>query len=112
MLRPIAGGLITGRYKRDQPEFEEGSRFDPNHLSGAVARGRYWNDAYFDVLKTIDTATTKYALTSAEIGLRWLKYHSRLNQDLDDAIIIRSSRVSHLESNLHEMERDRSLMKL
>lgn len=28
-FQPLAGGLLTGRYKRDQTEFEEGSRFNP-----------------------------------------------------------------------------------
>ena len=104
-FQPLAGGLLTGRYKRDQTEFEEGSRFDPKHLSGTVARGRYWNDAYFDALETIDTAATEYALTSAEIALRWLKYHSRLSHDLGDAIIVGASRASHLESNLRDLEK-------
>jgi aflatoxin B1 aldehyde reductase len=104
-FQPLAGGLLTGRYKRDQTEFEEGSRFDPKHLSGTVARGRYWNDAYFDALETIDTAAKKDTLTSAEIALRWLKYHSRLSQDLGDAIIVGASRVGHLESNLQDLEK-------
>lgn len=103
--QPLAGGLITGRYKRDQTRFEERSRFDPNHLSGTVSRGRYWNDAYFDAPDTIDTAASKYAPTSAEIVLRWLKYHSRLSRDLGDAIMVGASRVSHLESNLHDLEK-------
>jgi aflatoxin B1 aldehyde reductase len=104
-FQPLAGGLLTGRYKRDQTEFEEGSRFDPKLLSGTVARGRYWNDAYFDALETIHSTATKHALTDAEIALRWLKYHSKLSQDLGDAIIVGASRVSHLDSNLEDLEK-------
>jgi aflatoxin B1 aldehyde reductase len=104
-FQPLAGGLLTGRYKRDQTEFEEGSRFDPKILSGTVARGRYWNDAYFDALETVHSAALKHGLTDAEIALRWLKYHSKLSQDLGDAIIVGASRVSHLESNLQDLEK-------
>jgi aflatoxin B1 aldehyde reductase len=104
-FQPLAGGLLTGRYKRDQTEFEEGSRFDPKILSGTVARGRYWNDAYFDALETVHSAALKHNLTDAEIALRWLKYHSKLSQDLGDAIIVGASRVSHLESNLKDLEK-------
>ncbi|CEJ57244.1 Putative Aldo/keto reductase [Penicillium brasilianum] len=104
-FQPLAGGLLTGRYKRDQTEFEEGSRFDPKILSGTIARGRYWNDAYFDALETIHSVAAKHALTDAEIALRWLKYHSKLSQDLGDAIIVGASRVSHLDSNLQDLEK-------
>lgn len=104
-FQPLAGGLLTGRYQRNQTEFEEGSRFDPKILSGTIARGRYWNDAYFDALETVHSAALKHDLTDAELALRWLKYHSKLSQDLGDAIIVGASRVSHLESNLKDLEK-------
>ncbi|KAJ5153308.1 uncharacterized protein N7482_009786 [Penicillium canariense] len=104
-FQPLAGGLLTGRYTRDQTEFEEGSRFDPKVLAGKVARNRYWNDAYFDALDTIRSTATKHGLTDAEIALRWLKHHLKLDQNLGDAIIVGASRVSHLESNLLDLEK-------
>ncbi|KAJ5692514.1 hypothetical protein N7462_001937 [Penicillium macrosclerotiorum] len=103
-FQPLAGGLLTGRYTRDQTEFEEGSRFDPKIIQGAVHRNRYWNDAYFNALEKIHTAATKYKLTDAEIALRWLNHHSELRKTRGDAIIVGASRVSHLETNLLDME--------
>lgn len=105
-FQPLAGGMLTGRYKRGQTEFEEGSRFDPKIIQGTVHRNRYWNDAYFDAIELIHTAATKHGLTDGEVALRWLKYHSFLSEDLQDAIIVGASSVNHLETNLADLEKD------
>jgi aflatoxin B1 aldehyde reductase len=104
-FQPLAGGLLTGRYKREQTEFEEGSRFDPKILQGTVHRNRYWNDVYFDAIELIHAAATKHGLTDGEVALRWLKFHSQLNEDLQDAILVGASSVKHLETNLSDLEK-------
>ncbi len=35
-FQPLAGGFLTGRYTRDQQEFEPGSRFDPKILQVSI----------------------------------------------------------------------------
>lgn len=105
-FQPLAGGFLTGRYQRDQEDFEPGSRFDSKGSSGALHRQRYWNDAYFDALETITLAAKKYALTVAEVALRWLKHHSRLQASLGDAIIIGASNIRQLEGNLTDLEKN------
>jgi aflatoxin B1 aldehyde reductase len=87
-FQPLAGGLLTGRYTRNQTQFDEGSRFDPKILQGTVHRNRYWNDAYFDAIESLHSAAVKYEITDAEVALRWLKHHSQVQKDLDDAIIV------------------------
>jgi aflatoxin B1 aldehyde reductase len=104
-FQPLAGGLLTGRYTRDQTQFEEGSRFDPKILQGTVHRNRYWNDAFFDAIECIHSAAVKYEITDAEVALRWLKHHSQVQKDLDDAIIVGASSVRHLEGNLVDLEK-------
>ncbi|CAI7677947.1 unnamed protein product [Penicillium pancosmium] len=104
-FQPLAGGLLTGRYKREQTEFEEGSRFDPKILQGTVHRNRYWNDVYFDAIELIHAAATKHGLTDGEVALRWLKYHSQLNEELQDALLVGASSVKHLETNLLDLEK-------
>lgn len=103
-FQPLAGGFLTGRYRRDQTEFEAGSRFDPNILQGAVHQKRYWNDAYFDAIEIISDAAGKHGLNVGEVALRWLKHHSLL-REFDDAIIVGASSVKHLESNLVDLEK-------
>ncbi|GKZ23201.1 hypothetical protein AbraIFM66951_000711 [Aspergillus brasiliensis] len=103
-FQPLAGGFLTGRYHRDQSEFEAGSRFDPKGMQGTLHHARYWNDAYFDALDLLRAAAEKYDLTVGEIAMRWLKHHSELSAQRDDAIIIGASSVHHLEQNLKDLE--------
>jgi len=104
-FQPLAGGFLTGRYKRDQTDFEAGSRFDPKKFQGAMHRGRYWNDAYFDAMDTIRAAAEKHGLTDAEVALRWLEHHSQMKKKLNDAIIVGASSTKHLEGNLTDLEK-------
>ncbi|KAL1604964.1 hypothetical protein SLS60_004505 [Paraconiothyrium brasiliense] len=103
-FQPLAGGFLTGRYERNQSEFEAGSRFDPKHFQGTLHQGRYWNDSYFDAVDIIRKAGEEHKLTVAEISLRWLKHHSALSQSLGDAIIVGASSTKHLEQNLVDLE--------
>jgi aflatoxin B1 aldehyde reductase len=104
-FQPLAGGFLTGRYKREQASFEPGSRFDPKIMQGALHRGRYWNDSYFDALEIIQPAAEKHGLTVAEVALRWLEHHSLMKKEHGDAIIVGASSTKHLEENLVDLEK-------
>jgi aflatoxin B1 aldehyde reductase len=104
-FQPLAGGFLTGRYKRSQNEFEPGSRFDPNIAQGALHHGRYWNDSYFDAMDIIHSAAANHGLTDAEVALRWLEHHSEVKNELGDAIIVGASSIKHLEENLADLEK-------
>ena len=104
-FQPLAGGMLTGRYAREQVDFEPGSRFDPKILQGGIHRQRYWNGSYFDAIDTIRTAGEKHKLSCAEVALRWLQHHSQLKKDLGDAIIVGASSTKHLEENLADLEK-------
>ncbi|KAL3426958.1 Aflatoxin B1 aldehyde reductase member 2 [Phlyctema vagabunda] len=104
-FQPLAGGFLTGRYQRDQTEFEAGSRFDPKILQGKLHQGRYWNDSYFDALELIQESGKKHGLTVAEISLRWMEHHSMMKPEFNDAIIVGASSVKHLEGNLEDLEK-------
>jgi aflatoxin B1 aldehyde reductase len=104
-FQPLAGGFLTGRYKRNQDNFEPGSRFDPRIGQGVLHRGRYWNDAYFDAMDVIHAAAEKHGLTDAEAALRWVEHHSLMREKLNDAIIVGASSTKHLEENLADLEK-------
>jgi aflatoxin B1 aldehyde reductase len=104
-FQPLAGGFLTGKFTRDQTEFEAGSRFDPKGFQGKLHQGRYWNDQYFDALEMVQDAAKKHGLTMGEVALRWLKHHSELKQELGDAVIVGASSVNHLEVNLVDLEK-------
>lgn len=105
VFNPLAGGMLTDRYERNTSVVEPGSRYDPSRSQGALHRGRYWNDAYFDALDIVRPVARKLGLTTAGAALRWLTYHSELRKDLGDAIIIGASRASQLEENLDTVEK-------
>lgn len=89
---PLASGFLTGRYARGQP-------IQNLHL-------RYlWNEGYYDALDIIQPVAEKLGLTVAEMALRWLVHHSKLRQELSDAIILGAGSVKNLESNLTDLEK-------
>ena len=104
-FQPLAAGFLSGRYVRDQTEFEQGSRFDPNQAVGRMTQGRYFNKANFDALDVIQPLAEKHKLTMAEIALRWLAHHSKLEQKYGDAVIVGASSLKHLEENLVDLEK-------
>ncbi|TIB01779.1 hypothetical protein E3P94_01366 [Wallemia ichthyophaga] len=101
---PLAGGLLTGAVKPDQP-VDEGSRFDENRHQGKMYRARYFNEGYFRVLNQFSELASKYSLTQAEIALRWLTNHSLLKREHGDTIIIGASSVKHIKSNLDDLDK-------
>ncbi|TVY31723.1 Aflatoxin B1 aldehyde reductase member [Lachnellula occidentalis] len=101
---PLAGGMLSDRYHRDDSAVGGGARFDPEKWSGKVARLRYWNNAYFDALDILRPVVKKYALSEADVALRWLAHHSQLKGELGDAVVVGASSTKHLEENLAALE--------
>lgn len=104
-FNPVAGGMLTDRYRRDMTELEQGSRFDPARNQGANYRRRYWNDAYFDALDVIRPVAKKLGMTTAEAALRWVSHHSLMGRGHGDAVIIGASSAAQLEENLTNLEK-------
>lgn len=96
---PMCGGLLTGRYGNYTDEPMDG-RFihRPNYQS------RYWKKSFFDGLKVIWEACEKQNLTMVEATYRWLAYHSMLNAELGDAILIGASKLNHLMQNIQAVK--------
>lgn len=89
---PLASGFLTGRYARGQPV----TNVHLKHL---------WNVGYDDAMDIIRPVAEKLGLTVAEMALRWLVHHSKLRQELSDAIILGAGSVKNLESNLTDLEK-------
>lgn len=96
---PLAGGMLTGRYRTKEDVPEDG-RFAvrPNY------RNRYWKDSYFQALGLIGSACDAEGIPMAEASLRWLANHSMLSESRADAVIVGASRLSQLEQNLRALE--------
>lgn len=92
---PMCGGLLTGRYGAFADGPTEG-RFTrrPNY------QGRYWKKSFFNAVDLIKVAAQKHGITSIEATYRWLAYHSMLNGERGDAILIGASKLNHLKQNM------------
>ena len=96
---PMCGGLLTGRYGKYEDAPGEG-RFThrPNYQK------RYWKKSFFDALNVIQEATEKQGITTIEATYRWMAYHSMLDADRGDAILIGASRLSQLKQNMESVK--------
>ena len=92
---PLAGGLLTGRYGAFEEEPTDG-RFThrPNYQK------RYWRKSCFTGMELIKTAAEKNGITMIDAVYRWLCFHSMLNGDRGDGILIGASKLSHLKQNM------------
>jgi aryl-alcohol dehydrogenase-like predicted oxidoreductase len=89
VYNPLAGGLLTGKHRRQQAP-EQGTRF-----SQAMYRQRYWDEQHFAALEDLRNIAGDAGLDLVQLSFRWL-----LGQDLVDAVLLGASSMEHLEKNL------------
>lgn len=96
---PLCGGLLTGRYEKYEDAPTDG-RFThrPNY------QGRYWKKSFFDGVGIIKAAAEKHGISTIEATYRWLAYHSMLDGNRGDAIIIGASKLNHLIQNMNAVK--------
>ncbi|KAJ7436817.1 NADP-dependent oxidoreductase domain-containing protein [Mycena latifolia] len=102
---PLAAGLLTSRYTRDQTVFTEDQRYNPERMMGKLLQRRYWNDAIFTALELLRPVLATHGITESEAALRWLRHHSVLKKELGDAIVMGASSTKQLEDNLQALEK-------
>jgi aryl-alcohol dehydrogenase-like predicted oxidoreductase len=93
VYNPLAGGLLTGKQKREAPL--PGTRFDNNQMY----LSRYWYDAYFDAVHELAVVARNAGRSMVSLALNWLLHHSPT-----DCVILGASRIEQLEENLAAME--------
>ncbi len=92
---PLAGGMLTNKYSSMEEAPADG-RFThrPNY------KNRYWKQSYFDAISVLKAVCAKYGISIIEATYRWMAFHSMLNMERGDAIIIGASKLSQLEQNV------------
>ncbi|XP_058017105.1 aflatoxin B1 aldehyde reductase member 2 isoform X1 [Ahaetulla prasina] len=106
---PLAGGLLTGKYKYEDKDLSQPptGRFFGNDWA-TVYRDRYWKQHHFEGVALIQSALREAygadppTLTSA--ALRWVYHHSELQEKYGDAVIIGMSNMDQLKENLRSSE--------
>lgn len=96
---PMCGGLLTGRYGK----FEE-APMDGRFTHRPNYQGRYWKKSFFDAVNVIKTAADEVGITTIDATYRWLAYHSMLDVDRGDAILIGASKMNHLLQNMETVK--------
>jgi aryl-alcohol dehydrogenase-like predicted oxidoreductase len=93
VYNPLAGGLLTGKQRREAPA--SGTRFDNNQMY----LDRYWHPAYFDAVEELRGVAARAGRSLVSLSLNWLLHHTPA-----DCLILGASRLEQLEENLKAME--------
>jgi aryl-alcohol dehydrogenase-like predicted oxidoreductase len=67
---PLAGGMLTGRY-RERREYQENQRFGLKN-SGELYRKRYWKDAVFEEVDRLGTFFEARGKSLTHVALAWV----------------------------------------
>ncbi|XP_023365485.1 aflatoxin B1 aldehyde reductase member 2 isoform X2 [Otolemur garnettii] len=105
---PLAGGLLTGKYKYEDKDGKQPvGRFFGNNWAETY-RNRFWKEHHFQAIALVEKALkTTYgasapSMTSA--ALRWMYHHSQLQGAHGDGVILGMSSLEQLEQNLAATE--------
>jgi len=89
VFNPLAGGLLTGKHKRDQAA--EGSRMADDR----GYRLRYFKDRNFDAMEVLESAAAELGISLLELCFRW-----HLTNPVEDSIISGASRFDQFAQNV------------
>lgn len=94
-FNPLAGGILTGKYNNFD-ETPSLGRFTnrPNY------KDRYWKKSFFKAIETLSSECQKKDIKLAEAAYRWLAFHSKLEEEFNDGILIGASSIKQLDQNL------------
>lgn len=95
VYNPLAGGLLTGRY-RPGDDIPAGSRFDSNRLY----QGRYWSPRMIAHAADYQAIAAEIGCSLVELAYRWLASVPRV-----DSILVGPGSVAHLDQALDAVER-------
>ncbi len=94
---PLAGGMLTGRYRSMKPDLEraqEGTRFALQR-AGALYRQRYWNEAVFEAVDALAAFLEPRGRGLTHVALAWV-----LEQPGITSAILGASRPEQLTDSL------------
>jgi aryl-alcohol dehydrogenase-like predicted oxidoreductase len=94
---PLAGGFLTGKYKKDQPPVE-GTRFTLGK-SGETYRERYWHSAQFEAVSKLQDYLEKKRKPLIQVALAWV-----LAQEGITSAIVGATRAEQLDQSLRGID--------
>jgi aryl-alcohol dehydrogenase-like predicted oxidoreductase len=98
VYNPLAGGMLTGRY-RMMRQVQEGTRFALGNNSGSLYQKRYWKDDVFDSIDTLSKFFEQRGKKLTHAALAWV-----LRQDGVTSAILGASKPDQLQESLDGMD--------
>lgn len=98
---PLAGGFLTGKLTfSKKSEDLKGTRFEVSdtNFGGMRYRSFYDKSAMHEALQKAAPFCVSHGISLPEAALRWLLYHSSLEADRGDGVVIGPSNLSQLDS--------------
>ena len=71
VYNPLAGGMLTGRYRQSR-EIQEGSRFALGNNSGTMYQKRYWHDPVMQAVDRLGTYFDAQNKQLTHVALAWV----------------------------------------
>ena len=93
VFNPLAGGMLTGKYKRGEAP-REGTRFTLGNAA-QLYQQRYWQDEQLDAVERLGAFFTARGKSLTHAALRWV-----LDQPAINAAIVGASRAEQLRDSL------------
>ena len=90
---PIAGGLLSGKYDRQNPP-PDGSRFTLGN-AGQTYQNRYWHDREFDTVEQLISLANEASVSLVTLSVAWVLANGAIT-----APIVGASRPDQLDSSL------------
>uniref|UniRef100_A0A7N9D1G7 NADP-dependent oxidoreductase domain-containing protein n=1 Tax=Macaca fascicularis TaxID=9541 RepID=A0A7N9D1G7_MACFA len=105
---PLAGGLLTGKYKYEDKDGKQPVGRFFGHQWAEIYRNRFWKENHFEgialVEKALQAAYGASTPSTTSAALRWMYHHSQLQGAHGDAVILGMSSLEQLEQNLAAAE--------
>jgi aryl-alcohol dehydrogenase-like predicted oxidoreductase len=97
IYNPLAGGLLTGRYRFDQDASD--GRF-ASARNAQQYRDRYWDRRLFDAVERLTAIADEAGIPLLELALRWT-----ISRPVVQSVLLGGSRVSHVVANIEALRR-------
>ncbi|KAI5468112.1 NADP-dependent oxidoreductase domain-containing protein [Mariannaea sp. PMI_226] len=99
---PMAAGMLG-----KTPEYIEQGKgsWDPTTPFGKILRDMYYKPSYMKMLEEFAKLSEESGISRSGLAYRWVRYHSQLDGNLGDEMIVGASSVAQLEETLAEIER-------
>lgn len=90
---PLAGGVLTGRYRAGQ-ELEQGTRFSLQN-AGKLYRDRYWQEPHLQAVEQLKKLCDERGVPVIQVALAWV-----LAQPAITSAIVGASKAEQLDQSL------------